>query len=290
MVERNPGMRFGHGRRRASGFTLVELLVVIGIIALLISILLPALSKARQMANQTKCLSNVRQIVQAFVMYTNDNHGWFPHGAIKTGPEHPDDWIWWQSDRIANIADGGIGKYLDVSQTNYAVLQCPSDSVNERPASVGAAFTYNFSYTLNNFFRGVDQTSAAGFDNLQGVEQITSVARPADKVLIIEEDEHTIDDGYATIYPWPSNNTGTPQSTAVTNLLASRHDVHNITQSDTVSNSNPVPNGQCRGNVGFVDGHAAYVPRSYAHCKAHTLPDIEALPWRSFPEIPNATP
>lgn len=72
-------------RLRSKGFTLVELLVVIGIIALLISILLPALNRARESANAIKCGSNLRSIGQGFALYAAQNKGFFPAAYENTG-------------------------------------------------------------------------------------------------------------------------------------------------------------------------------------------------------------
>ena len=71
------------GRPRRAGFTLVELLVVIGIIALLVSILLPSLAKARQQAQLIKCLSNLRSLSIALQMYASENRQFVP--AVNWG-------------------------------------------------------------------------------------------------------------------------------------------------------------------------------------------------------------
>jgi prepilin-type N-terminal cleavage/methylation domain-containing protein len=63
-----------------TAFTLVELLVVIGIIAVLVAILLPTLNRARESARRTKCLANLRSIGQLCMMYANQNHGFLPIG------------------------------------------------------------------------------------------------------------------------------------------------------------------------------------------------------------------
>ena len=76
---------FTSPRRRRSAFTLVELLVVIGIIAILISILIPTLGRARESAQRTQCLSNLRQMAVLLNMYANVNKQQVPIGATSGG-------------------------------------------------------------------------------------------------------------------------------------------------------------------------------------------------------------
>ncbi|HTW94522.1 MAG TPA: prepilin-type N-terminal cleavage/methylation domain-containing protein [Tepidisphaeraceae bacterium] len=116
------------------GFTLVELLVVIGIIALLISILLPALNKARQEAYTTQCASNMRQLALAVLQYAYDNKGKLIIGEIDANPSYPyrDGWDW--------ASELMYQRYIstpNIYQThNSMTITLPPSSVFECPAGI----------------------------------------------------------------------------------------------------------------------------------------------------------
>ena len=114
-----------HPARPASGFTLVELLVVIGIIALLISILLPALNSARRAATTIKCLANLKSLGNAINMYANDNKGVIiPSIFWGPGSDLDDSWP------FALVA----GRYLPLPPGNYGDLSAQSGGVFVCPA------------------------------------------------------------------------------------------------------------------------------------------------------------
>lgn len=105
------------------GFTLVELLVVISIISVLLSILLPSLKKARQQAQAVGCMSNIKQLGLAFMLYGGDNSGYAMPSAVQQTK------LYWWGKKLSTGIDhkqGFVWPYLRSELGGKSVYECPS--------------------------------------------------------------------------------------------------------------------------------------------------------------------
>lgn len=163
-----------HGTRK--GFTLVELLVVIGIIAVLIAILLPALNKAREAANLTACLSNIRQLGNLMAMYTANNKQRLPVNCSSWN---------FQNARFQDESGGrvfsGIGLLTKNSNDIDRVTACPGRSTNAgRAWNAAPSFNANkvyCDYTIpwcNNPIQDFPGENSAGQANWYGMPDVLS--------------------------------------------------------------------------------------------------------------------
>lgn len=138
--------------RRTRGFTLLEVLVVVGTISVLVALLMPALHKTRQSAMRLACASNMRQLGVAVQAYAAENRGVLPFAAMKVSPPsggtHAGMWCLSWDDLISDHLGGNLSTAEKEAAFNYKgleVLKCPSDPYDP---VYGTAGVHRRSYAL----------------------------------------------------------------------------------------------------------------------------------------------
>lgn len=263
--------------KKLKAFTLVELLVVIGIIAVLIAILLPALNKARRQAVWTQCAANLHDIGQAMFNYASENQGNLPqyyasaanatyHAENPTGTAFPTPGGYWMWDMEAPARDALV-KYGASRNTLY----CPANSMN-----LDGLWNFSVTYTGNPPNQVSSGYGVLGYvfltKRLDGTYPATSA------------------DVYGSAAHWDYQSKLQPRNTSPRVGGAARPDVSSETElvcdavvSDTIQptasfghilggysiNGIPVPTTSSHfydgkppkgGNILFMDGHVAFRP------------------------------
>ena len=214
----------GKGEKRGI-FTLIELLVVIAIIAILASMLLPALNKARDKAKTIKCTSNLKQIMMGVIFYTNDYQGYYP--AFNADPSDPNAQtkLWWTNK---------IAVYVPVKKWKNEKI----GNIGYTPSNVWTCPTVTVSEVANGGGYGANSDGTIAFLTDRGYNKGTFMKRPNDMVIL----------GEAMRY----------RSSGVKTILQIRAPIWSTTKWNLEGSAQLASRHNAGGNISFIDGHVKW--------------------------------
>ena len=251
----------GRSRRWSRGFTLIEMLVVIAVVCVLLAMLMPAVNGARQKATAAICASNMRQIYQATILFTQDNNGqlplptWVQENASNTTSNYQRAACWLNIDNgpgggLISFETGGLWKYLGTAgdvAARKTVMNCPGDR-DERTLRMGQRNLRNFSYSYNSNIR---KPRADDGINLGVAIRLAAVLHAPDRIMVYEE-------------IGPNDAWCVSPQTSMDDVPAGRHgslSASNQKRTTGTSAPNQLPAfyNQGLGNQCFFDGHVELV-------------------------------
>ena len=189
---RRPGSGGGaHSRQRpAQGFTLMELLVVIAVIAILASLLMPVLSAAKRRAAQATCISNLKQLGLGMQMYIDDHADTFPGMASQHSGFQASDWIWWRTNDPAHpVQQSPI--VANLASADPKLFRCPlddDDSLRLAQADNNGPYLYSYSLTSYDVADGINPGMSSVFTSGEHLPfYLRGVRNPGGKIMLAEE-------------------------------------------------------------------------------------------------------